>query len=77
MFCFAAKDAFFLILRNPAKFGIVAGIGGLFIFIGKIFIAALGTIASFAIIAYCEPWKSELSSPILPTIVTINFSFIL
>ena len=68
-FCFAAKDAFFLILRNPAKFGIVAGIGELFIFIGKIFIAALGTISAFAIIAYCEPWKSKLSSPVLPTIV--------
>ena len=68
-FCFAAKDAFFLIIRNPVKFGIVASIGELFIFLGKIFIAALGTIASFAIIAYCDPYKTDLSSPVLPTIV--------
>jgi hypothetical protein len=33
-FCYAAKDAFWLIIRNPGKFGLVATLGGIFILIG-------------------------------------------
>jgi len=33
-FCFAAKDAFWLIVRNPGKFAVVSGLGGIFILIG-------------------------------------------
>jgi len=33
-FCMAAKDAFWLIIRNPGKFGLVSTLGGIFILIG-------------------------------------------
>lgn len=29
-FCSAAEEAFFLMLRNPARFAIAGGIGGIF-----------------------------------------------
>jgi len=33
-FCLAAKDAFWLIVRNPGKFSLVTGLGGIFVTIG-------------------------------------------
>lgn len=74
-FCSSAKEAFFLILRNPARFSVVASIGEVFIFIGKLFIAGLSTFFSYLIIANASPYKEELYSVWFPTLVTYNFIF--
>jgi len=42
-FCLCCVDSFFLIIRNTFLFAIAAGIGEVFIWIGKIFIAVFTT----------------------------------
>ena len=46
-FCVSAKDAFFLITRNSFLFAIAGGIGAAFILLGKLFIAAVTTVAMY------------------------------
>ena len=48
---------------------IVNGIGGAFIFIGKIFISALTVFICYFLLAEVDPYKSELKSVFLPLIV--------
>lgn len=66
-FCLAAKDAFFLILTNPVKFGLLATLGGVFIFIGKIFIAGVTGLIGYIILTNVEYYKTNLFSPLFPT----------
>lgn len=68
-FCRSAWNAFSLILRNPLKFGVVGGLGEVFIMIGKIIISASTTLICYLIITRVEKYKTELNSPIFPTIV--------
>lgn len=49
-FCTASKDAFFLILRNPARIALVDGFGEIFEFLGNIAIMAGTTISCFFIL---------------------------
>jgi len=49
-FCTAAYDAFWLIARNPAKFGIMASLGSLFVLFGKMFIMGVSTVGGYIII---------------------------
>eukprot|EP01017_Pseudomicrothorax_dubius_P041517 TRINITY_DN6650_c0_g3_i3.p1 TRINITY_DN6650_c0_g3~~TRINITY_DN6650_c0_g3_i3.p1 ORF type:complete len:295 (-),score=68.40 TRINITY_DN6650_c0_g3_i3:77-865(-) len=68
-FCQAAKDAFALIWQNPIRFSVLAGIGSIFLFIGKIFIAFATTVCGYLIITRAERYKNAISSPILPSIL--------
>ncbi len=68
-FCVAAKDGLSLVWCNADRFALVNGIGGAFIFVGKLFIAGATTIICYYIFANKEPYKSEISSKILPLIV--------
>lgn len=67
-FCYAAKDAFMLIWCNPAKFGVLATIGSVFIFIGRIFIACITGLISYIILIKATYYKENLFSPILPAV---------
>lgn len=74
-FCLAAKDAFFLIVKNPIRFGMVHSIGGIFILFGKLAIASACTLFGYAIIKYQEPYKSSVYSPLVPTICIFIASY--
>mmetsp|Transcript_74645 Transcript_74645/g.112471 ORF Transcript_74645/g.112471 Transcript_74645/m.112471 type:complete len:140 (-) Transcript_74645:101-520(-) len=74
-FCFAAKDAFFLILRNPAKFAIVGGIGNIFLFFGKFFIVFGATCISYLILTRVSYFSDDIQSPIIPTVIFILISY--
>lgn len=65
----AAKDGFFLVLRNPLRFGVVSSIGSVFVFFGKIFIASLTALAGFIAITRWDHFNDGLYSPFIPTIV--------
>jgi len=74
-FCSSAKDAFFLILRNPLRFGVVNGIGAIFIFFGKIFVAAITALIGFLVITKVDRYSAELYSPFIPTFIMFVFAY--
>lgn len=59
-FCIACKDAFFLIFRNAFLFAIVAGIGEVFIWIGRVFITVVTIIGAFLVLEYYDEYKTNL-----------------
>ncbi|EAR87511.1 plasma-membrane choline transporter (macronuclear) [Tetrahymena thermophila SB210] len=74
-FCSAAKDAFELIWCNPAKFGTVATIGNIFIFIGRLFIAGITGLISYIILIKSSYYDSHLFSPIVPTVFCVVIGY--
>lgn len=74
-FCTSAKNAFFLIVRNPLKFGLVETIGEIFIFVGKLFISLLTTFCCYMVITRVSKFSKDLFSPILPTIFFFVISY--
>ncbi|KAL4485826.1 hypothetical protein ABPG72_012366 [Tetrahymena utriculariae] len=74
-FCSAAKDAFELIWCNPAKFGTVATIGNIFIFIGRLFIAGITGLISYIILIKDTYYKDHLFSPIVPTVFCVVIGY--
>jgi hypothetical protein len=75
-FCGAAKDAFFLILRNPLRMGVVASIGSIFVLFGKIFIAALTALGAFLTVTNWTYFSEKLYSPFIPTLVVFFFAYV-
>lgn len=75
-FCGAAKDAFFLLLKNPARASAVSGMGGIFIFLGELFVACGTTMIAYVLMNNCSPWKGTISYPylILFFIIIIGYS---
>ncbi len=69
----AAKDAMSLVWCNADRYALVNGIGGMFIFVGKIFISGACTVGCYYVLEYVEPYKSEVTSKILPMIVFFIF----
>jgi hypothetical protein len=68
-FCVSAKNAFFLIFRNPVRFGVVAGIGAVFIAFGKIFIGAITALGAFLVITKWDKYSEDIYSPFFPTLL--------
>jgi solute carrier family 44 protein 1 (choline transporter-like protein)/choline transporter-like protein 2/4/5 len=75
-FCGAAHDAFFLAVRNGLRFGVVHGIGDVFIWIGDLFITFLSAFIGYLIISH-GTLSSEISSPFYPTICFALLSFVI
>eukprot|EP00825_Cyclidium_porcatum_P018701 TRINITY_DN2128_c0_g1_i2.p1 TRINITY_DN2128_c0_g1~~TRINITY_DN2128_c0_g1_i2.p1 ORF type:complete len:412 (-),score=21.78 TRINITY_DN2128_c0_g1_i2:104-1339(-) len=75
-FCVASKDAFYLVLRNPLKFSVVAGIGQVFIFVGKLFISCVTTFICYQIFTQAKYYKDHLFSPLLPSIACFIVSYL-
>jgi len=76
-FCAAARDAFFLILRNGFRFLALGSIGHVFQFLGKWMIAIIATFAGYIIITHASKWSDKLHSPIFPTIVFLLIAYII
>jgi len=74
-FCLAAKDAFFLILRNPIRFGVVHGIGTIFILFGKVFVASITALGAFLVITRWDEYSEKIYSPFFPTLVIFIFAY--
>jgi hypothetical protein len=76
-FCGAAKDGFFLVLRNPLRFGILAGIGSIFVMFGKVFVAAITALIGFLVITKWDKFNDGLYSPFIPTAVIFIFAYVI
>lgn len=61
---------------NPLKFGVVAGIGEIFTFIGKLFIALLTGYICYMILTSADYYKKKLFAPILPTVFCIALAYL-
>lgn len=53
-FCTASKDAFTLLLRNPARISLVSGFGSIFEFLGNVAIMASTTILCYVALTNTE-----------------------
>lgn len=67
-FCASCREGFYLILRHPLKFGLVAVLGEVFVFLGKIFIALITTFLGYLVVTNYQYYKDRLYSPIIPCI---------
>jgi len=76
-FCQATQDAFYLLLRNAGRFGIVNGLGFLFVFVGQLFITFAATFAGYLIITRSDHFTENLYSPVAPTIVFFVLSLMI
>ena len=76
-FCTAAKDAFFLILRNAARFLALGSIGNVFMFLGKFLIALMATYGGYLIVTRAPMYEDELHSPIFPCIVFFLIGYVI
>ena len=72
-FCSAAKDAFFLIIRNVLRFSAVAGIGSFIIFLGRVFVCLVTALIGYLIITKVPRFADDINSPVYPTVVIIIF----
>ena len=73
-FCAAAKDGLLLAIANPVRFGLVSGLGDMFIFIGKAFITVFSALIGYLIITRVSTYSTKIYSPIFPTFVTFLFN---
>jgi hypothetical protein len=75
-FCACCISTFFLIVRNIARFSIVAGIGWILMFLGKALICALSGLICYIIIMNSN-LKDRVSSPIFPTIIAVFIAYLI
>lgn len=73
-FCSAASSGFGVIVRNLGRFSALTLIGGIFMFIGLLFIAAATGITGYVLITELPEYNTQLNSPILPTTVFSNLN---
>ena len=75
-FCQSCANAFVLLVENPMKFGMVAAMGSVFAFIGKVFVAALtGVIGHFMVKEGFKDTYEELHSTLIPVIFFVILGY--
>ena len=72
-FCSSALNAFILVLKNAAKFSFVNAIGGVFMFIARICIAIMTTVAVWFMLDLVE----NVHHKFLPTAIVFAFAYII
>ena len=64
-------------MKNRATFFVTEGLGGVFMFLGKVFISILNTLVCYLIL---KGWKSldeKINSPIAPMITVYIISYVI
>jgi len=75
-FCQASEDAFNLLARNFARFGLVHGFAWLFLVIGQLFITLIATFLGNLIITQNSAFSAKLYSPLAPTLIFALISWL-
>lgn len=70
-------NAFLLVLKNSGTFFVSGGIAGLFMFLGKVFIAVANTGACYVGLMNWKELYSKVNSPIGPMITVFVLSYII
>ncbi len=68
-FCTSAKNAFVQMVKNPARFALVNGIGGIFVLFGKLFVLVATVALCYIILIDANPYKSKIDNPLFPLII--------
>lgn len=76
-FCFAAIDAFFLILRNVMRFGITHAIAWIFLLLGKAVIAGGATFIGYLCVEYWLEKEVDLNNSFVPLIVFFVATYVI
>lgn len=63
-FCSAAKDGFEIVWSNGVRYLVVAGVGGIIMFIGRVLIATGTTAAFYALITFVPSIKAGIIEPL-------------
>jgi fucose permease len=71
----AAKDGFLIVLNNGIRYLVVAGVGKLMMFIGRILIAAGTTLAFYCLITFVTSIKSNIMEPIYLLVIVFIIGF--
>lgn len=58
-----------MLWANPTRVMLVGGLGGAFVLIGKLFIVVADVIICYELLLNIEPYKSSLTSVILPCLL--------
>ncbi|KAL4485812.1 hypothetical protein ABPG72_012352 [Tetrahymena utriculariae] len=74
-FCVAAKNAMEIIWSNAARFALVNGIGGAFIFLGKLFVTCATVFVSYMILTKQSPYKDTIDNFVLPCIIIFFIAY--
>jgi hypothetical protein len=76
-FCKAAREAFFIILRNAGRFLTLGSIGGAFQFLGKWMVCLASTFIGYIIITHSDMYEDKLHSPVFPVIMYFIISYVI
>lgn len=68
-FCRSAWNAFLLIIKNAFRFGAVASVGGIFLFLGRLFIICLTVVLCYLQLTQWSKYANLVSSPYFPCII--------
>jgi hypothetical protein len=71
----AAKDGFEIVLNNGIRYLVVAGIGKLMMFIGRILIAVATTLAFYCLITFVISIKENIMEPLYLLVIIFLISF--
>ena len=74
-FCSSCATAFKLLMGNPMKFGMVAAMGNIFAFIGKLFVAAASGLIAFYVIKLDTTTKEKLNSVTIPIVFCVFIGY--
>ena len=64
-----------VVWANASRVSLVSGLGGAFIFIGKIFMIVMNVYICYLIYTNAEPYKTEMNSTFLPLFIIFIFSW--
>ena len=76
-FCTSCIKAGSLLLTNPMKFGFVTAMGEVFVFIGKLFVAAAAGAIGYLLLAQNEELSEKLYSSVVPTLLFIAIGWLI
>lgn len=75
-FCWAAWQAFCLIVRNCARFAIISGIGTILMFLGKGVIMGFSGWIGYLIIMNSD-LKDKVASPVFPVVIFVVIAYLI
>jgi len=73
-FCTGAKESFFLMARNVARFNAVGVTGAILLFIGK---ALITTCCAFLTIALISSQYPQIEQPVIPAVIIAIFAYMI
>ena len=73
--CTAAGKFLSFAAANPARIAAVHGLGGVILFLGKLFIVGAATASSYAIMLNVEPWRAEIQTIYFPLLLVAVLSY--